>query len=241
MTQTANDPNPYRMQVSPPTSSRLLIFEGIMGSGKSTATRRFSERLAATGLQVAAYTEAADPHPVRASDDLVDFFQPWLEIEAQQLATLVREKWARYVGKRLQDDVFTVMDGQLFHGDLSNLFMMEMSADSLAVHMNELMRVLAPLRPTVVYFHQADVVSAIRTVCVERGAKWEAYQVTWKLKSPYATRRQLAGLDGLISLYQDYRALTDALFQSLACTKLAVQTVGADWQACYRQIENVIE
>lgn len=53
---------------------RLVVFEGIMGSGKSTATRRFSEKLAAAGLQVAMYTEAADPHPVRASDDLPDFF-----------------------------------------------------------------------------------------------------------------------------------------------------------------------
>ena len=51
----------------PTTECRLLIFEGIMGSGKSTATRRFGETLAAAGSQVTAYTEAADPHPVRAS------------------------------------------------------------------------------------------------------------------------------------------------------------------------------
>jgi hypothetical protein len=220
--------------------SRLLIFEGIMGSGKSTATRRFAERLAAAGLHVAACTEAADPHPVRASDDLADFYRPWAEVSASELARRVRHKWARYVEHRRADDVFTVMDGQLFHGDLTHLFMMGMPAPEISAHTGALMRTLAPLQPVVVYLRQADLREAIRKVFQARGAEWQSYQLGWKLAAPYATARGLAGLEGLTSMYEAYRELTDALFAGLACPKLAIETDRGEWPLYYARIDEAL-
>jgi hypothetical protein len=211
-----------------------------MGSGKSMATRRYGERIAASGLQVAAYTEAADPHPVRVFDDLADPFQPWNCISASALGLRVRQKWERFVEARLADRAFTVMDGQLFHGDLTNLFMMEMARPDIGAHTAALLRVLRPLEPTVIYFHQRDVGQAMRTVFEARGPKWEAYQLGWKLRSPYATRRQFAGLGGLTSMYEDYRSLTDTLFEALDCRKLAVETGAGDWPAYYAQVDEVL-
>ena len=219
---------------------RLLIFEGIMGSGKSTATRVFRDLLAASGAAVAAFTEAADPHPVRASDDLCDFFQPWAEIAAPVLAQRVREKWGRYVQERLNDGVFTVMDGQLFHGDLTNLFMMEMAADALAEHIRSLMQVLAPLHPMVVYFRPADLPRAMRRVFEARGPDWERYQLDWKLRSPYAAHRQLAGVEGLTAMYMEYRALTDSLFADLECPKLAFDTSSGDWPHYHAKVREAL-
>lgn len=215
---------------------RLLIFEGIMGSGKTTATREFEKRLLAAGQHVLAYTEAADPHPVRASDDLPDFFQPWLHVPAFELAERVRGKWGRYVEQRLADDRFTIMDGQLFHGDLSNLFMMDMQPDHVAAHVRELVGVLAPLRPLVVHFHQIDTARAIRTVCQARGPKWEDYQLRWKLNSPYAGQRGLSGIEGLIAMYEAYRRLTDNLFQELDCDRITLDTGEGNWPAIYARI-----
>ncbi|GAB3503654.1 hypothetical protein GCM10027399_33170 [Curvibacter fontanus] len=223
------------------STPRLLIFEGIMGSGKSTATRRFGELLAASGAPVAAFTEAADPHPVRASDDLADFFQPWAEIDGPLLAKRVREKWARYVQQRLNDRVFTVMDGQLFHGDLTNLFMMEAAPSELSEHTDALMRVLASLNPMVVYFRPADLQEAIREVFETRGPDWQTYQLRWKLRSPYATNRQLTGREGLATMYTVYRALTDSLFDDLDCPKLAIDTGAGEWQDYYKQTRELLE
>lgn len=222
------------------SSSRLLIFEGIMGAGKSTATRAFAERIGAAGLEVAKYTEAADPHPVRASDDLHDFFQPWLELTPRELALRARAKWRRYVERRLDDGIFTVMDGQLFHGDLTHLFMMEMSAADLGEHVSALMSVLEPLNPVVIHFRSNDLQRAIRAVFTARGTAWESYQLDWKLRSPYARNRKLEGLDGLAAMYEKYRALTDSLFASLGCRKLAMDTDAGQWPAYYMKIARVL-
>jgi len=224
----------------PTTECRLLIFEGIMGSGKSTATRRFGETLAAAGSQVTAYTEAADPHPVRASDDLPDFFQPWIHADASELSARACEKWRRYVEVRRRDEVLTVMDGQLFHGDLTNLFMMEMMPGDIAKHQGALLQVIAPLRPMIVYFRQRDLKHAVLSILEMRGTAWRDYQLGWKLGSPYALRRQLAGVEGLIAMYMNYRDLTDSLFEELACPKLAIETDGHDWAAYYSEISDAL-
>jgi hypothetical protein len=44
------------------------------------------------------------------------------------------------------------------------------------------------------------------------------------------------GLDGLISLYRDYRQLTDDLFQKLPLAKLAIENSGGNWPAYERLI-----
>ena len=46
-------------------------------------------------------------------------------------------------------------------------------------------------------------------VGTQRGEKWVQYQVDWKLQAPHCRRLGLSGLDGLITLYEEYRALTD--------------------------------
>jgi len=78
---------------------------------------------------------------------------------------------------------------------------------------------------------QEDVEKAVRTVCAERGPEWIDYQVNRKLAAPYCVRRGLVGLDGLISLYRDYRQLTDGLFQELSLAKLPLENSGRDWAA----------
>jgi predicted kinase len=43
--------------------TRLVIIEGIMGSGKSTTARWIAAQLEAAGLRALAITERVEPHP----------------------------------------------------------------------------------------------------------------------------------------------------------------------------------
>lgn len=68
------------------------------------------------------------------------------------------------------------------------------------------------------------------------GEAWVKYQVDWKLKGPYAMRRNLTGLEGLIALYQDYRSMTDALFDRLKLDKVAIENSKRDWTRYNQQV-----
>jgi len=218
-----------------PFGHRLVIVEGIMGSGKSTTMRFITKSLQNANRQALTIHERTDPHPVRATDELEHWFQPWLDTTPSMLAARSVARWASLAETSQADDAVRVMDGQLFHGDFTNLFLMEADAANLADYAEAVAAAIAPLNPLVVYFRQEDVERAIRAVCAERGADWVAYQVNWKLAAPYSTRRGLVGLEGLIAVYRDYRRLTDELFEFLPLDKLAIENSQQDWPV-YQQL-----
>ena len=96
-----------------------------MGSGKSTTMRFIAKSLQDAGREAVPVHERTDPHPVRATDKLDHWFQPWLDTTPTQLAARSVAKWASLVEASQADGIIRVMDGQLFHGDLTNLFLME--------------------------------------------------------------------------------------------------------------------
>ncbi|MBS0344529.1 MAG: hypothetical protein JSS56_28835 [Proteobacteria bacterium] len=207
-----------------------------MGSGKSTTMRFVAKALEDAGCQALAVHERTDPHPVRATDELQHWFEPWVESTAEQLAGRAVARWRSFVERAQLGPAVPVLDGQLFHGDLTNLFLMEASFDEIAAYCETLARLIGPLRPLVVYLRQESVERAVRTVCAERGEAWVKYQIDWKLKGPYAVRRNLVGLEGLIALYQDYRLMTDALFDRLTLDKMVIENSERDWARYNQQV-----
>lgn len=69
-----------------PSAHSLVIVEGIMGSGKSTTMRFIAQSLQDAGRAALPVHERTDPHPVRATDELEHWFQPWLDTSPAQLA-----------------------------------------------------------------------------------------------------------------------------------------------------------
>jgi len=207
-----------------------------MGSGKSTTMRFIAKNLEDSGHMALPIHERTDPHPVRATDELENWFEPWKDTTPQHLASRGLARWAAFVDATKNGSAVPVFDGQLFHGDLTHLLVMEADLALISDCVKALAAVLAPLDPLIVYLWQEDVEKAVRTVCTERGPEWVSYQVNWKLRGPYCVRRGYKELEGLISLYRDYRHLTDDLYDRLPVTKLAIENSAGDWPAYQSRI-----
>jgi hypothetical protein len=207
-----------------------------MGSGKSTTMRFIARHLQECGQQALTVHERTEPHPVRATDELEHWFEPWRDTTPQHLADRALARWTAFVETTQDGTAIPVMDGQLFHGDLTHLLLMEAESAQLSAYTKALAAIIAPLDPIVVYFRQEDIEAAIRKVGAERGPEWIEYQLNWKLAAPYCVRRGFKGLDGLISLYREYRHITDELFRQLPVAKLAIENSAGDWPAYEQQI-----
>src|SRR2546426_8347402 len=127
--------------------TRLVIVEGIMGSGKSTTARCIATRLDGAGRPAQPVTETSSPHPVRATDGLAHWYQPWLDITPAGLAERSLAKWQTFVAAAQSAATAHVLDGQLFHGDLTTLFLMDAGSAAIVKYILAVEETVRPLTP----------------------------------------------------------------------------------------------
>jgi hypothetical protein len=219
--------------------TRFIFVEGIMGAGKSTTVEFLTEQLRHNGVAARFLEEGPTidrpQHPLRVATSLPHPNGVWLDVTIEEYIDLSLRKWQDFVGEVRHLEAVTVCDGLLFHGNMTDLLLMNAEPATLYYYVAQVIECIADLRPVVIYFYHTDVARALRTICDARGSRWEAYQVNWKVGSPYGTQRSLQGFAGLVQLYRDYRIICDDIFAQLALPKLAICNEG-NWEKYYQEI-----
>ena len=200
-----------------------------MGSGKTTTGRRVAEALRSRGTETRFVPEAAEPHPVRVMGSLPDPRRPWAYLSLSEYRRASLEKWARFVAEASTSAMVHVFDGQLFHGDLTSMLLMDGGETELVEHSLEIAEIARPLDPLLVLFWQDDLRRSLRAIFDERGPTWELYQVNWKCAAPYCTRRGLAGFNGLVAFYETFRHLVDEVVARLPMSTKLIENSGLRW------------
>jgi hypothetical protein len=178
--------------------------------------------------------------PLRISPTLPQPFAPWEDLSVEEYMQESVARWRHFVASRIDDALVTVSDGLLFHGNMTDLMLMGAPVPCLREYVHEVLQVLHPLTPVVVYLRVADVERSVRGITEERGSAWLEYQIRWKLDSPYARERGLRGFPGLVQLYLAYRGVCDELFRLLDVPRCAIDTAGG-WDEADRGIRAFLE
>lgn len=217
------------------STSRLVAVEGIMGSGKSTLVRFLARQIRLSGTPVRSYVETrrgrSNPTDVLRSlrEDLRDPAAVWDRITPDALELRSLEKWEAFVERARTGREAGVFDGQVFGGDLTGLFLMDVGPDAVERYFRRLMEVARPLDPVLVHLRHSRPDQVLRRIAERRGPRWTAHQTGWKLASPYARGRRLEGLEGWIEAYRDLQALADRLHDRFEGRKIRLDDPHADW------------
>jgi hypothetical protein len=221
--------------------TKAIFVEGIIGSGKSTTAQFLTDYLTRQQIAARFMPEGGRNHPLRIAGSLPHPFQIWRDLAVDQFIAHSLDKWRAFVQAAQPAAHVTVFDGQLFHGNMTDLLLLNATASQLHAYVTQVLDLLGKLTPILIYLYQADVAQTLRLVCDARGSDWEAYQVTWKLPSPYGLQRGLTGFAGLVSLYRDYRAISDTIVAALPIATMKIDTTDGDWDAYYRDMLTFLE
>ena len=220
-------------------NTRFIFVEGIMGSGKTTTAWFLTEHLQQNGISAHFMPEGPSieepEHALRVATNLPHPNGVWLDVTVEEFIELSLRKWRTFMSETQQAATVTVCDGLLFHGNMTDVLLMNAKPEVLRRYVAQVIECIHDLNPVVIYFYHADIERALRAICDVRGSEWEAYQVNWKVGSPYGLHHSLQGFDGLVQLYKDYRALCDDIFAQLALPKLAIRNKG-HWARYYQDI-----
>lgn len=236
--------------------TKVIFVEGIIGSGKSTTAKFITDCLTQQQIPARFLPEGGRGHPLRVADSLPHPFQVWRDVTVNQFLRSSVDKWHAFVHAAQHSDAVTVCDGQLLHGNVMDLLLLNAAPTVLQTYVTQVIALLHDLRPVLIYFYQADVAQALHRLGKARGVAWVAYQIQWKLSSPYARQQGLAqlsaaqsqpmqesqdhihirGFAGLIELYRVYRALSDTIVATLPIPTLQIDNTAGTWPAYYHDI-----
>lgn len=215
-----------------------------MGAGKTTAAEFLTNRLHRNGITARFLPEGPTTlqraHPLRVGPTLSPVRTAWYDITIEEYVALSLEKWRAFAHAAEASAAVTVCDGLLFHGNMTDLLLMDAESQVLHRYVTAVVESIGGLNPTLIYLRSPDIARAVRAVCEERGSEWEAMQVAWKVAIPYGVRRGLQGFEGLSALYQRYVAICDDLYAQLVLPKVAVVR-GGDWARGYGDILAFLE
>jgi hypothetical protein len=157
-------------------------------------------------------------------------------VTVYQYIEMSLQKWQAFVAEVQSSRRVAVVDGLLFHGNLTDVLLMDAPLPVMQHYVARVATTIAPLQPVVLYCYQRDVAQALERTCATRGQEWKTFQINWKVGSPYCIRRGLHGYEGFVQLYETYRVLCDALVAALPFPTLMLDTTDGDWPRCYREM-----
>ncbi|MFH1571808.1 MAG: hypothetical protein ABIL09_27710, partial [Gemmatimonadota bacterium] len=195
---------------------KLILVDGLPGSGKSSTAQFICDQLQRRGLQARWYYEEETPHPVAAIRGLggPEGFQEY--------SRAVRRRWRAFARRTARGREIAIIESYLFQDAILPLLMTDVDPRLIVAHLEAVARICQPLDPVLVYLHQPDYAPAMRRICEHRGPRIEKAYISRNERSRYGQRHGLTGFDGLVRFWVDLRSIAERVFRELDWRKLAI-------------------
>ena len=217
-------------------ASRLILIEGMIGSGKTTTARLLADWLTGRGEDVRVFDEGAANHPIRTRrvDELLAAPAP-----GDPDAYSARQ-WRRLAERCLRDEQTVILESIFLQNSVMPAFIDGAPAAAVNQICAEIQRQAAPAEPFLVYLRPNDIAAAIARVHQARGEPWSSRNLDFVESSPWARRRNLRGREAVIRLYQAWEPVVSQLYDRYPFGKLMVPDPQNDWPSALRAIRAAV-
>jgi hypothetical protein len=207
-------------------STRLILIEGLPGSGKSTTAAYLASMLRQQGLDARAYLEEDDPHPI-----------PWGDYPTRGLAEIVVPLWQTFTAGALLQPAVTILESRLWQNTTLFMYMCELSVEEILGFSRQVWPAIAPLAPVLIYLDQDDTEAAQRRLYTLRGEEWMKEALDSTLSYPWFRSRGLNDFAGWVQFFQEWSLVAEQLFADWPGQKIKVLNPHEDWPRAYRQMQ----
>lgn len=175
--------------------TRLIIVEGLPGTGKSTLSERLAAILKAEGIRTLFKDEGDPDHPA----DLPDYgFEDF-----QSERTAILNRWKQFANEADQDTVH-VFNCIFLQNPMSETMMrFDLSPEQSETYIREIAEIIQPLDPVIFYLDEPDVKKTLENVLDERGQDWLNSVIEYHTAQGWGKRQHLSGISGYISCLEE--------------------------------------
>ncbi|NOR44294.1 MAG: hypothetical protein GQ534_01815 [Candidatus Delongbacteria bacterium] len=208
-------------------NTKIILVDGITGSGKSTASHYITRQMKKNGIKVKWFHEGEKDNPLLSierneNESVVDF--------SKRVMIEYPRQWIDFADKIKDDDFIYIIDGYLFLNVLFfPHFIYDIDWQTIKEYSHKLLETISYLNPVLIHFYQNDVDKALMENWDRRGHEWTNYFISGFENTLYCKNRNIKGKSGVIKLWQDYTDYTLELFNELNFRKIQIENSAHDW------------
>ena len=224
-----NAPNNHRIDHTRILRTKLILVDGLPGSGKSTTAQFIALQLERNSIPARWFYELDNSHPIHA-------FHVWSREGPEKFIETTTENWRSFVAKGKHSENVNILESTLFQSTVRLLLQSDISRQRIIEYTVHIEEMISELQPVLIYFSSLNVAQALRTICEKRKKTWEQYFIQVIDGSLYAKHRELQNFEGVVTFFQEYQELTTDLFSRFEMNKLALDNSKGHWDERHRQI-----
>jgi thymidylate kinase len=224
-------------------ATKLILIEGISGSGKSTMAHYLSRQFDKHNIEHTWWYEEDKWHPLYPFHDAVSMQQLLDTLATNRHGLVVDaaiELWQSFADALQSSDTIVILDGCLFGYLAWTLFPFDVPLAEIQMYLTRVEQIIRPLNPCLIYLYQQDIASACRRKCQRRDIEEEGI-ILQATESPYGKHRNLQGFDGLVQYWTDYRHFTDTVFSKIEFAKLSIENSAGEWLNYEQHVMNFLD
>jgi hypothetical protein len=206
-------------------NTKLILIEGLPGSGKSTSTEHLGTILQQKGITCRSFQEDDDPHPVNC-----------LDYEIKGLTERMVPLWTNFVQHALQEPIVTIIESRLWQNTALFMYMSEVDPEEIVRFSQQVGLALAPLSPRLVYLDQDDTEIALQRMYAGRGEKWMEWALGATTTYPWFTSRGLKDFAGWVLFFKEWQSVVERLYIDWPYPKVKILNPHEDWARAYDQM-----
>lgn len=151
-------------------NTKLILIDGMPGSGKSTTGNWISELLSESSIAHRFYHELDDNHPLRIYDRKFTTFT--VAEEAEWFAAKVKQLFEDFVEEITRNDDIIIMESYVFQNTIGFAYNMNMNPEQILDLTKTIQEMLSKLNPVLIYYYQVNVEQNWRWICKIRGPEF---------------------------------------------------------------------
>jgi hypothetical protein len=102
-------------------------------------------------------------------------------------------------------------------------------------------RIIQPLNPRLIYFHQDDIKKTLNRVIRERSKEWLGHIISYFTEQGYGKSKGYQGFDGLCEVLKERKRYELDIINQLDLDKLVINNTGNDWEHVLKEIRTFLQ
>jgi len=215
-------------------STRLILVDGIIGSGKSTTAQWLYRLLSEHGVPAVWHHEQDVGHPLYEHHQL----EAAARLSGEACLAFHRAALGRWqtVADRAGSEPVVVLESSFLQAPVASMHLSGCAPEAIVEQVGRTARVVDALRPLLVYLRPHDVAASVRWICEQRGPEFVDYLRDTISATPYGARRAPVETAAVTVFIEELAVLFDETVASLGLEVLTADAGREPWETVRRRI-----